>query len=114
MLNFDMDMAQEMLTTFNFDSDLFKKVITSEESWVYGYDIEAKTQSSQRKRAEEPRPKKSRQIRSNKKVLLTVFIDCNGVVDHECLPQGRMVNKEYCTWSKTHRIVEKPIMDCAP
>ena len=41
-----MDMAQEMLTTFNDDLDLLKKVITGDESWVYGYDIETKAQSS--------------------------------------------------------------------
>ena len=29
------------------------------------------------------------------KVLLTVFFDCNGVMRHESLSQGRMVNKEY-------------------
>ena len=29
------------------------------------------------------------------RVWLTVFLDCNGVVHHKCLPQGRMVNKEY-------------------
>ena len=28
------------------------------------------------------------------KVLLSVFLDWNGVVHHEFLPQGRMVNKE--------------------
>ena len=42
-----------------------------------------------------PRPKKARQVRSNVKVSLTGFFDCNGVVHHEFLPQGRMVNKEY-------------------
>ena len=41
------DITQEMLTTFNNDADLFKKVITGNESWVYGYDIGAKAQSSQ-------------------------------------------------------------------
>ena len=35
-----MDTAQEMLTMFNYDPDLIKKIITDEESWVYGYDIE--------------------------------------------------------------------------
>ena len=29
------------------------------------------------------------------KVLLTVFFDCNGVVHHKFLSQGRTVNKEY-------------------
>ena len=72
-----MDITQEKLTTFNDDPDLLKKIITGEESWVYGYDIATKAQSSQWKRPEEPRPKKARQVRSNVKVLLTVFFDCN-------------------------------------
>ena len=37
-----MDFAQEMSTMFNDDPDLLKKVITGNESWVYGYDIENK------------------------------------------------------------------------
>ena len=37
-----MDIAQEMLTTLNDDPDLLKKVITEDEAWVYGYDIETK------------------------------------------------------------------------
>ena len=62
---------------------------------MYGYDIETKAQSSQWKRPEELRPKKAHQFRSNIKVLLTVFFDCKGMVHHEFLPQGRMVNKKY-------------------
>ena len=69
-----------MLTMFNDDPDLLKKVIAGDESWVYGYDIETKAQSSQWKRPEEPRPKKARQVRSNVRVLLSVFFDCNSVV----------------------------------
>ena len=42
-----MEIAQEMLKTFNDDPDLLKKIITADKSWVYGYDIETKTQSSQ-------------------------------------------------------------------
>ena len=37
-----MDIAQKKLTTFNNDPDLLKKVITVDESWMYGYDIESK------------------------------------------------------------------------
>ena len=36
------DSAQEMLTTFNDDPDLLKKVITGDESCLYTYDIEKK------------------------------------------------------------------------
>ena len=100
---------------FNDDPNLLRKVITGEESWVYGYDIETKILYSQWKHPEEPRPKSH--VRWNVKVLLTVFFDCNGVVHHEFLPQGRTVNKD-CNlpWSyvETHRIVEILIMDFAP
>ena len=54
LLNFEqkqrrMDIAQDMLTTFNDEPDLLKNVTTGDESWVYGYDIETKVQLSQRK-----------------------------------------------------------------
>jgi len=39
--------------------------------------------------------KKSRQVRSHVKVMLTVFFDSEDVVHYEFLPQGRTVNKEY-------------------
>lgn len=100
LLNFDqkqhrINIAQDMLNDVNDDPDLLKRVITGDESWVYGYDVETKAQSSQWKSPGEPRPKKARQVRSNVKVLLTVFFDYHGVVHEEFLPQGRTVNKEY-------------------
>ena len=92
---FLMDIAQEMLTTFKDDPDLLKKVISGDGSWLCGYDIETKAQSSQWKHLEEPRLKKACQVRSNVKVFLNVSFDCNGVVHHEFFPQGRTVNREY-------------------
>ena len=82
--------------SFNNDPDLLKKVTTGGESWVhsYGYDFEMKAQSSQLKRSGEQKPKKARQVRLNVKVLITDFFECNGVVRHELLLQGRMFNKE--------------------
>ncbi|UYV80958.1 K02A2.6-like [Cordylochernes scorpioides] len=90
-----MNIANEMLDSVRDDPNLLQRVITGDEAWVYGYDVETKAQSSQWKLPHEPRPKKARQVRSNVKVLLTVFFDCRGVVHHEFLPQGRTVNKEY-------------------
>ena len=83
-----MNIAQEMLTTFNDNLDWLKKVITGDESWVYANAIEIKAQSSQWKLPE------ARQVRPNLKVLLTVFFDCNGMVHHEFLPQSRAINNE--------------------
>ncbi|UYV62855.1 hypothetical protein LAZ67_2002161 [Cordylochernes scorpioides] len=90
-----MNIANEMLDSVRDDPNLLQRVITGGEAWVYGYDVETKAHSSQWKLPHEPRPKKARQVRSNVKVLLTVFFDCRGVVHHEFLPQGRTVNKEY-------------------
>jgi len=65
--------AQDLLETANNDPDLLKKVITGDESWVYGYDPETKAQASQWKSPESPRLKKAWQSRSTVKVMLTVF-----------------------------------------
>ena len=72
-----------MSSTFNDNPDLIKKVITGYKLWVYGYNLKIKAHSSLWKRPEEPRPKKARQVRTNVKSLLTVFIDWNGVVHNE-------------------------------
>ena len=62
---------------------------------MYGYNVETKVQSSQWVSKTSLRPKKSRQVRSHVKVMLTVFFDSEGVVHYEFLPQGQTVNKEY-------------------
>jgi histone-lysine N-methyltransferase SETMAR len=67
------EIAQHMLDCVKIDSRFLNTVITCDESWVYGYDPETKAQSSQSKHPSSPRPKKARQVRSNVKVLLTVF-----------------------------------------
>ena len=41
-----------------------------------------------------PRPRKVRMSRSKIKVLLVVFFDWKGIVHHEFVPFGQMVNKQ--------------------
>ena len=50
--------AEQMLTDFADDPELLKRVITGDETWLYGYDIEMKDQLPQWKFSEEPKPKK--------------------------------------------------------
>jgi histone-lysine N-methyltransferase SETMAR len=79
------------------DSSFMSRVITGDESWVYGYDPETKQQSSQWKNPGSPRPKKARQRRSATKSMLIVFFDIRGIVHHEFVPKGQTVNAEfYC------------------
>jgi len=74
------------------------RVITGDESWVYGYDPESKQQSSQWKSPGSPRLKKARQSHSAIKSMLIMFFDIRGIVHHEFVPQGQTVNAQfYCS-----------------
>ena len=85
--------CQDMQLSLADDPDLFSKIITGDEAWVYGYDPETKFQSLQWKSLGSPRPKKARQSRSQVKVMLIVFFDISGVVHHEYIPKGQTVNQ---------------------
>ncbi|UYV77290.1 hypothetical protein LAZ67_15000366 [Cordylochernes scorpioides] len=60
---------------FNSDPHWLKNVITEDETWVYGYDLETKSQTSQCLEPGEPRFKKARMIKSKLKCLLITFFD---------------------------------------
>ena len=81
-------MSQELLDQGN-DDNFLKNIITGDETWVYGYDVETKVPLSQWLSKTSPRSNKSRQQRSHVKVMLTVFFYSEGVVRYEFLPQGR-------------------------
>ena len=52
---------------------------------MFASNIESKAHLSQPKRPDEATLKKAGEVRLNVKVLLTIFIDYNGVVHHEFL-----------------------------
>ncbi|UYV77723.1 hypothetical protein LAZ67_15002053 [Cordylochernes scorpioides] len=74
-----MNIANEMLDSVRDDPNLLQRVITGDEAWVYGYDVETKAQSSQWKLPHEPRPKKARQVR----------FECESFADSFLRLQGR-------------------------
>ncbi|UYV68864.1 hypothetical protein LAZ67_6001339 [Cordylochernes scorpioides] len=82
--------CEDMLEMTRTDPEWKDKIITGDETWVYGYDPEIKRQASQG----EPKPKKSRILKSRNKVLLVAFLDNKGIVHHEYLPAGQTVIKE--------------------
>jgi len=66
-----------------------------DETWVYGYNPETRVQSSQWKSPSSPRAKKTRQSRSNIKVMMMVFFDVDGIVRAEFVSRNTRVNSEY-------------------
>ena len=63
-----------MIQDASNEPDFLKKVITRDESWDYGYDLETKVQLSQWKSLGSPHLKKVRQSNSKIKIMLTVFV----------------------------------------
>ncbi|UYV84059.1 hypothetical protein LAZ67_X001016 [Cordylochernes scorpioides] len=86
--------CEDMLEMTRTDPEWKDKIITGDETWVYGYDPETKRQSAEWRGQGEPRLKKSRILKSRNKVLLVAFLDNKGIVHHEYLPAGQTVIKE--------------------
>ena len=72
------------------DPSFLSNVITVDETWVYAYDSDTKTQSSQWESTGSPRPKKGRQMRSNIKSMLIYFFD-----HKEFVPPSQTVNAAF-------------------
>jgi hypothetical protein len=87
--------CQELSNCASEDENFLKRIITGDETWVYGYDVQTKMQSSQWVGKTSPRPKKAQQVKSIVKVMLTGFFDTKGVVYHEFLRQEQTVNRWY-------------------
>ncbi|UYV71772.1 hypothetical protein LAZ67_9000327 [Cordylochernes scorpioides] len=95
--------CKNMVEMFNSDPHWLKNVITREETWVYGYNPEAKRQSNQGLEPEEPRFKKARMIKSKLKCLLITFFDAKGLVLYEFVPFGRS-GTDYSTLTSANRV----------
>ncbi|UYV74791.1 CHRM5 [Cordylochernes scorpioides] len=92
-LTFDQKNARKETASLNLeattdDPELLKRVITGDETWIYGFDSETTQQSSEWRFKNEPRPKKARKAPSKVKVMLTVFFDYQSIVHHEFRQQG--------------------------
>jgi histone-lysine N-methyltransferase SETMAR len=57
--------SQELLDQANSDENFLKTIVTGDETWVYGYGVDTKAQSSQWVSKTSPKPEKTLQVRSN-------------------------------------------------
>ncbi|UYV73966.1 hypothetical protein LAZ67_11001630 [Cordylochernes scorpioides] len=98
-LTFDLKNARKETASLNLeattdDPELLKRVITGNETWIYGFDLETTQQTSEWRFKNEPRPKKARKAPSKVKVLLTVFFDYQGIFHHEFQQQGSTITAD--------------------
>ena len=70
-----LDVCLDLKENATNDPSFLSNVITGDETWVYTYDPETITQSSQWKSPGSPRPKKARQVRSNIKSMFICLFD---------------------------------------
>ena len=56
--------SMEIVELINSDPTVLDALVSCDESWIYCYDLDTKSQSSQWKHAGSPRPKKARQSKS--------------------------------------------------
>ncbi|UYV62524.1 hypothetical protein LAZ67_2000944 [Cordylochernes scorpioides] len=98
-LTFDQKNARKETASLNIeattdDPELLKRVITGDETCIYGFDSETTQQASEWRFKNEPRPKKARKAPSKVKVTLTVFFDYQGIVHHEYQQQGSTITAD--------------------
>ncbi|UYV83414.1 hypothetical protein LAZ67_23000924 [Cordylochernes scorpioides] len=98
-LTFDQKNARKETASLNLeattdDPESLKRVITGDETWIYGFDSETTQQESEWRFKNEPRPKKARKAPSKVKVMLMVFFDYQGIVHHEFQQQGSIITAD--------------------
>ena len=91
-----MTISAQHLARFRREGDLFlKRIVAIDESWMRDYEPELKSQSSEWKGPDSPRPIKFRRQQSKVKQLRIFAYDWKGVLTAHTVPIGQTVNKEY-------------------
>jgi [histone H3]-lysine36 N-dimethyltransferase SETMAR len=90
------DICRELLgIKEQYGEGFWRRIITTDESWLPFFNPETKEQSKQWRRPEEGAPVKFRSEWSTSKVMITVFWDCEGIIHIDYLPKGATINALY-------------------
>lgn len=79
-------------------ADFLDRIVSGDETWVYSWDPELKSQSAQWRNSGSPRPEKARRKQGAVKVMHIVFFDSSGVLVNWPVPKGTTVNAAYYKW----------------
>ena len=75
--------------------DFLPRLVTMEETWLYHYDPKTKQQSMEWRHSGTSGPKKFRVQKSTGKVLVSIFLDQDGILLIDYLPKCHTINAEY-------------------
>lgn len=75
--------------------DFWRRLVTTDETWLHYYEPERKEQSKQWTQKGENTPRKFKRTISAGKVMASVFWDANGILLVDYLEKGRTINSEY-------------------
>nr|QXJ78552.1 putative DD34D transposase [Schlechtendalia chinensis] len=90
-----LETCQELWNLYESDPHFLDNVITDDESWVFKYDPETKRQSVEWHTLGSPRIMKARMSKSKIKTMIIVFFDIRGLVQHEFVPHGTIINTKF-------------------
>ena len=82
----------DLLEGIENDENVFKYVITGDESWIFEYDLKTKRKSSWWYTSNSPYPKKATESKFKIKSVLICFFSIQGVVHKKFVPQGQTFN----------------------
>lgn len=75
--------------------EFLRRVITTDETWLFFYDPETKQQSAVWKTPRSPPPKKARVCKSAAKYMFLMFADMDGMILQHAVPHHETINAEY-------------------
>jgi histone-lysine N-methyltransferase SETMAR len=84
--------SNDNLDLLNEHTNMLTTLVTGDETWVYYFDPETKTDSMQWKHLDSPPPKKAKVQKSCKKLMLTVFWDSKGPLLVKFHPRNTTIN----------------------
>jgi len=90
-----LETCQELWNLCESDPHFLDNVIMGDEFWVFEYDPETKSHSSEWHTLASPRPMKARMSKSKIKTMVIVFFDIRGLVHHEFVPHGKTTNAKF-------------------
>jgi len=76
------------------DAMFVNSIIAGDESWCFQYDPQTKRQSAEWRSTGTPPSKKVRMQPLTTKTMIIIFFDARGIIHHEFVLQGQMVNQE--------------------